>query len=1107
MSAVGSEEKSDPSSSPPCAMGAVGEGGAEAGPQLMDSTIVITSGTAKKPQSLPLFETHHEIQEVEERPAPSSAGASTSLMVPERDDGMNCNNMKMNNGQELFDRSTEKSQLSQAYKHLSRLNSAIVQKTNFVLVSGEAGCGKTTVACSLKETVMKDGGYFCTGKFEPTMNNMMMGTEPYAAFVAAFTDFTNQVMARGQAKEIKAAIHMAVKTETSMLTNMIPALEEIIGSCPHRHQNQQQPQQAGSKLPPSRDSAMRFSFVFRLFLGAIATPERPLVLFLDDLHHADQCSLQLLSTLVSDVNTNDVMFLCSTSSDKLGDPSTNPVCLMLRQLEENHQLHINNIAISNLCIQAISQIVADLLDISTEKSEWLAAGILMKTSGNALFVVEYIRKLHSEGLLYFDKEIAEWTWDEEDVRRALNHTCVKTLLLSRRSDEMNDVPQQLQELLKVASCLGSRLDENILSRAMSAPVATYLKMGLQRNLLVIEKKKGNNEYYAFVNSHVQEAFYGLVEEEKRPEYHLAIGRRLLRNFSSEELDKHVFVVLNQLRRGSSLITSQKEKFAMANLCLSAGKKAVKASSFRPAAAYFSFGIGLLCRDCWKDEYEMSLDLHSSNAEVLYVLPDFERMDVMIQEVFSNSRNFNDQLRAWYVRVLSLGAQDRAVDAIKDGLHVLSELEETFPNNPTLGLRLFVEYRSIKKQLGSMTGDMIMRLPNMGDPKKLAAMQMLNLIFLNAYLAHTNLYPFIALRMVKLSLRYGLCEVSSFGFAMFGLLVSGISGSIDLGCRYGDLSLRILEKFQAKEWLPRVYTIAHGCLRPWKRPIGESLEPLLTAYRVGLETGDVEYALLAANMYCFNSIDTARSLADVDRDIVEFTRTIEFHQHDLALTLITPVTEMVRSLIGSFDYKEVLRKSQGVDSELAQRDDFCIAVVYYQRAMVAYTYNDLETAERLTIICYQRFKNLPLAAFEVCQLYSFIALVSISVVRANLCKAASRKFHLKVVRRTIKRLHSWVKQNPSSCYGKLFLLEAEMAAFKGDFIKAHGKYACALSMTKSANLLFEHAIQADRAGQFMQEFGEVAMARDFFRESRDTFTKWGAVGRANYLREYVGEKDI
>lgn len=68
---------------------------------------------------------------------------------------------------------------------------------------------------------------------------------------------------------------------------------------------------------------------------------------------------------------------------------------------------------------------------------------------------------------------------------------------------------------------------------------------------------------------------------------------------------------------------------------------------------------------------------------------------------------------------------------------------------------------------------------MADCRKVAAMQMLNLLFLNAYVAHSNLYLFMALRMVRLSLRYGLCAVSSFGMAMCAMMVGGASNDVAL----------------------------------------------------------------------------------------------------------------------------------------------------------------------------------------------------------------------------------------------------------------------------------------------------------------------------------------
>jgi predicted ATPase len=1002
-----------------------------------------------------------------------------SSVAEETKEGLASSSLLINDFHRVaFDRSNEKAQLLKAYKHLS-LHSSIAdqQSTNFVLVSGDAGSGKSCVASSLKDTVTKDGGYFVTGRF--LMNN----EEPFAAFVAAFTDFTRQVLERNQAAEMKQAIQVAVKAEQSMLINMIPALSQILDDVP-----------TTTSGIPSQDLLMRFGFVFRLFVGAISTPQRPLVLVLDDLQNADECSLTLLSNVVSDISNNDVLFVC-TCVNRL-DPS-NAVCQMLRQIEENH-VKITNIAITCVTNDQIADMVSKLLKIPKDKSNKLATDILMKTSGNALFVVEYIRMLYEDGLIFYDNKTEQWTWKEQDLSRYLNCRCVKSLMATK----MDRVPQQLVELLKVASFLGSKIDTKVLSTAFSASsVDMHLQDCVERGL-VVHSTTGN---YLFANNYVREAYFELVPEENRPEFHLAIGRRLLRNFGQEELDQHVYIVLNQLRRGSCLITNQTERYSVASLCLLAGKKAVTASSFRQAGAYLSFGLSLLGRDCWKDKYDLSVDLYSSNAEVLYILGDYDRMDAMIQDILANAtRSFHDQLRAWYIRVISLGAQDRAIEAIKDGMYVLSELGENLPKNPTLGLPLLLEFHSIKRKLRGMTDEMILRLPRMTNSSKFAAMQMLNLLFIQAYLAKTELYPYIGLRLVKLSLTYGLCAVSPFGFAMMGMMICGVSNDISNGVRYGNLALRMLDIFHAREWIPRVYVIVHGTLMPWKVPIRESLSPLHDAYDVGRECGDIEYALLAINLYVFNSFDTGRKLQELAEETKEFTRVIKLHKHGLALALIKPFARLIGAMTGSVDYHEAMHISQEYEEELLKRDDHCIAIVAFQRMLIAYAYGELEAAEVCAKECYKTFKNLPMATFEVCQVESFVALVSISLLKSRRNKVLGRRPHFTIVRRVVRRLRKWVDENPNNCQGKFFILLAELAALKCDVKRARGLYTIAMASTRSENFLFEHALQGERAGKFMLQSGEVSIARDFFQKAHGAYLRWGAFGRAKHLKEEVNQ---
>lgn len=126
------------------------------------------------------------------------------------------------------------------------------------------------------------------------------------------------------------------------------------------------------------------------------------------------------------------------------------------------------------------------------------------------------------------------------------------------------------------------------------------------------------------------------------------------------------------------------------------------------------------------------------------------------------------------------------------------------------------------------------------------MQMLNLLFTYTFLGRADFLPFVVFRMIRLTIRYGVSAISAHGFSGYGVLLCG-SGDIEAGYRYGQLALRILNRFNAKEWLPRVYSMVYGMNMHWKTPLRLCLDPLKYAHKVGLETGDIEY-----RYECFSS---------------------------------------------------------------------------------------------------------------------------------------------------------------------------------------------------------------------------------------------------------------
>ena len=113
-------------------------------------------------------------------------------------------------------------------------------------------------------------------------------------------------------------------------------------------------------------------------------------------------------------------------------------------------------------------------------------------------------------------------------------------------------------------------------------------------------------------------------------------------------------------------------------------------------------------------------------------------------------------------------------------------------------------------------------------------------------------------------------------------------------RCGELAMKIYEKFHnSKAWLGRVSAWFYGSVCLWKKPVQIIFEPLKNAHRVALETGDIDFAMLNANIYCWESFDIS-NLTKVEKIITGFTNRMEVYGHESILMMIKPLWQMIHN---------------------------------------------------------------------------------------------------------------------------------------------------------------------------------------------------------------------
>ena len=266
----------------------------------------------------------------------------------------------------------------------------------------------------------------------------------------------------------------------------------------------------------------------------------------------------------------------------------------------------------------------------------------------------------------------------------------------------------------------------------------------------------------WVHDRMQQAAYALIPESERTAFHLHLGRQLrcyLKDTSSstrrEEWIKSLFLVVHQMSRGVDLIQDQAEKDDLALLCLRAGEAAAASAAFSTAASHLEQGVRLLGRRHWRDQYQLSLDLYNTAAEVQYCNGNFERVDELLNEIFANARCLDDELWAHGTRIYSLGARNETDQAIDVGVGILRKLGVRLPPRHPGFVHIVWEYIKTERMLRGRLDDDVMGIPILTDKHKLAALQIMNLISIYTLFTRQDLLPIVSMRMLQIIVRDGM----------------------------------------------------------------------------------------------------------------------------------------------------------------------------------------------------------------------------------------------------------------------------------------------------------------------------------------------------------------
>ncbi|HVY32070.1 MAG TPA: AAA family ATPase [Polyangiaceae bacterium] len=973
--------------------------------------------------------------------------------------------------------------------------------SELVLVGGVAGAGKTALVREVLRPLALRRGRYVEGKFDQFQREL-----PFSAFAQAFSSWVHHVLSESEDElaRLRSRVKEAVGELGGLLTRLVPDLELVIGAQP-----------PVPEVGPS-DALHRFQYVLRRFLQSISDEAHPLALFVDDLQWADPASLELLATLMSTRDAKHLLVIGAYRSEEVGSAHALTLCLAEMDRE---RAPLSRIELGLLGEAAVTALVADALFMPQERAQPLAHFVWSRTQGNALFVRQLLRSLYEDGALRYSHVVAAWEWE----LGRLDHGQASLDVLALFGAKTARLDEQARRALVRGAYLGNRFDVAALATTLSASVAevgTWLEPAVREGLLVpigtghryvaagLPLGEGQTASYVFPHDRVQQAVYSLVPEPERAAVHLAIGQKLSAAAGplDSRLGTHLFLITHQLNQGRALVSEPQLRRELSLVNLEAGLLAKRSAAYAAALEYFSIGLEVAGPDSFQRDHQLALQLHSEAAECAYLAAAPDKMEQHTERVLSQGKSVLEKAPVYLLLVDAYTSQNRLNDALAKGLAALAELGVAFPRSAKLP-HIILGLSRTKLRLSGKNIPALAKQRPMTDPHKQQAMLLLERMVPPAYMSGSPLFPLFVFAMVDLSVKYGNSPLSAFGYASFAITLSGVLGDIRSGTVFGKLGLDTLEETHAETFRVKVLFVIYVFIRHWTEHLASCQAPLLVAYRVGMEAGNLVGATWSAYYRLLWMYFTARPLGELEQEAATYSAIF----HDLGQTAAYRRNDMLRQVMLNLAGRtadpvafsgETYRDAE-IETLTAKGDDATSRFFYYfNKQMLCFLFGQHEqavahgdSARALT----EAVIGLPDLAF-----WAFWDALSRTRWSERCVDKPTSKRLVQQARAQLKKLAKWGEHGPMNYQHKHDLVLAELLRVEGEADRAREKYDRAIEGATEQGYLQEAALAEELAARFHLQSGRRALAAWYLERARRDYLKWGAIAKADALEREHGE---
>ncbi|MBF0452315.1 MAG: MEKHLA domain-containing protein, partial [Candidatus Magnetomorum sp.] len=963
------------------------------------------------------------------------------------------------------------------------------------LITGNPGIGKTALIQEFHRFILaghNDTPHQKQIRLMAGHCDQCQQNTPYAPIVEAINDLIKQILMENEdvLSALQRKMKQAIAPNGHLLISMIPDMKYLIGD---------QPDLGNSEIQAC-ENQNRFHLAIQNFLTVIFNHHTALILVIDNLHWADDASIQLIQFIM---NSRMIpLFFIGAYRENEIDPSYSGISCFDNMAQAG--ISVKHIPLEPVKIDDICMLISDTLHCSKENAGALSETLMDKTLGNPFFLTEFLQNLYNDHLIVFNHSKQCWEWDIQSIQ----HKSITKNVVDRMIHRIKQLSSEAGKALKLSACIGTSFTLSILKQLQtdtSIDIRSLLNEAIEEGLIVESPPHMKSHHdsadtqYQFLHERFQQAAYSLLSEQERLMTHWKIGQLMLSHPLPEYREQHIFDIVHHLNISVDKHLATDDRLELIRLNLMAGKRARNSSAYQQSFEHLNTGYSLLDSRSWQDDYAITASLHIEMIETCYYISDFRRLNRLASEALEKISSHLDKVKIYEFLILSNMAQNNLAEAISLSLFVLKSLNIRFPKKAKKYHVLF-EFFRVRWMIAERPIENLISHKSMTEPEKLAAMRILLLMTTASYYISSELRVLVPLKMVWLSLKFGNSSISPFAYAVYGGILCSLVKQIDYGYLFGKLSTSLLEYQKNTVYDVRTEFVINSLIRHWKEPVSATLDHALICYKNGITSGDIEFAAMSAHVFCYMAFHLGRDLVGLEKDMKKYSETIaSLHQQKFHLDNEVN-RKCVLNLMGRSAHFFLLENHPDAEAELldrllASKDQKSIFSFYFNKLILAYFFHDFQQA--VDHADHARGYLEGVIGLYLYPLFIFYDSLARLAVFTSVNQVYQKRY-LKIIRANQKKMKRWAAHAPMNHMHKYYMVEAEKHRVMGQDVQASDFYERAIQMAQTYQFIHEEALGYELAAKYYLLKGKSDLAKKSLFHARHCYMQWGAMAKVDHM---------